>query len=862
MPLSPHSLPQVLSACQVLAMSCVVTDTRLTDHLPAMQTDRGAEPRVKRPVPTAVPPQPILTMVVRAKSGKKPPYKHSTALIFAQMDRSAPAIRRAAQCRRSETQLRGCVDWAPILLLCPNHHHQVHPSALPVVGSYAPTPGIIESEPLFLPMSDDEADPTLISNSGAFVQQPIPFNTHHKRYQMSPYRAQSSDLILAHVQEDNTEDDKDDDPVKDMAEFINDEDKPIHDPEQLHQRQLHLVLVVYLMTFNRICSVFSHGHGSGTVFVETIEYSIPTDEERELFAKSAHPSLEAPFLGQYCMLQEGDRIIVVAREQARETGYIKILKQIKCMRFAAVMPEDCGDNREAFTVAVQCLRLHTLAPVHSMSVETIRDDGLVSFMPLSKLSVKDVPVMEVEMCHVRVSFRFFDVVEVVYGEKKGTVGFIMAVNEGGLVDFYPTGKLRETEAPTHSVDPSPKSVCLVLSIKETECLCVPTFDLKFAAIDGKAHGYCVEQESAVLSQPSGYSKTALKAAEDACSFDEKAEGMAVPNLAVVWKRKNGAADNNHSSTNEQHASDTDDLILDVADQMGEDHLKDLNAEQNQTSSLLPSSLSPPLPPRVILPRRSRSPAYEGLKMPAHDPYVVEREVELRQTRVANKCVWPPGLVVDHQGHIVPIDTQDVAKNLSRDNDSGSREDSYNWSHAAREQEREIKKKKKYSPHLQTEEEADRDDEEEFEQTAVTSSNKGGKQSKRRANGAKRWKVQSSTSHDLGIGWGCNLNVEEKDIVEHVSDMTHDDGTSSMKWGGTTAYADLRDQYLTSITAQLKYYEGMFHRDLTGHNSVLGIEQREQALSVAKSGNKSLEALRQPPEATWWLIRHAVRSGCG
>jgi len=25
---------------------------------------------------------------------------------------------------------------------------------------------------------------------------------------------------------------------------------------------------------------------------------------------------------------------------------------------------------------------------------------------------------------------------------------------------------------------------------------------------------------------------------------------------------------------------------------------------------------------------------------------------------------------------------------------------------------------------------------------------------------------------------------------------------------------------------------------------------------------TIETLRQPPEATWWLIRHAVTSGCG
>ncbi|KAJ6522621.1 hypothetical protein B0H19DRAFT_1277314 [Mycena capillaripes] len=145
---------------------------------------------------------------------------------------------------------------------------------------------------------------------------------------------------------------------------------------------------------------------------------IPTNAERELFAKSGHPSLQAPFLGRCCALQEGDRVIVVAGEHTGETGYIKILKPIKRMRFAAVVPKDSGNNCEVFTVAVQCLCLHTLVLTCSMSVgdrvgvvggsaqgssgwvETISNDDLVSFTPPSELSIKDVPVIEVEMRHV------------------------------------------------------------------------------------------------------------------------------------------------------------------------------------------------------------------------------------------------------------------------------------------------------------------------------------------------------------------------------------------------------------------------------------------------------------------------------
>ncbi|KAJ6522757.1 hypothetical protein B0H19DRAFT_1277249 [Mycena capillaripes] len=129
------------------------------------------------------------------------------------------------------------------------------------------------------------------------------------------------------------------------------------------------------------------------------------------------------------------------------------------------------------------------------------------------------------------------IAKTVRGEKKDTVGFITAVNEGGSVDFYPctipkmisikTGKLPETEAPTHSADPFPKSVYQIQDctyLAEQYSYCVPTVHLKFAPIDGKAHGYRVEQESAVLGQPSGYSKTAFKAVEDAHSFDERRRG--------------------------------------------------------------------------------------------------------------------------------------------------------------------------------------------------------------------------------------------------------------------------------------------------------------------------------------------------
>jgi hypothetical protein len=37
----------------------------------------------------------------------------------------------------------------------------------------------------------------------------------------------------------------------------------------------------------------------------------------------------------------------------------------------------------------------------------------------------------------------------------------------------------------------------------------------------------------------------------------------------------------------------------------------------------------------------------------------------------------------------------------------------------------------------------------------------------------------------------------------------DDGLASMMWGGTAEYAQLREQWDTSITAQLKDYEAMF-----------------------------------------------------
>ncbi|KAJ7340729.1 hypothetical protein DFH08DRAFT_811922 [Mycena albidolilacea] len=55
----------------------------------------------------------------------------------------------------------------------------------------------------------------------------------------------------------------------------------------------------------------------------------------------------------------------------------------------------------------------------------------------------------------------------------------------------------------------------------------------------------------------------------------------------------------------------------------------------------------------------------------------------------------------------------------------------------------------------------------------------------------------------------------------------------------------------------------------GHNVVcpsqsvdVWIHNRFGASGIRLGSGSSLESLRQPPEATWWLIRHAVTGGCG
>ncbi|KAJ7206810.1 hypothetical protein GGX14DRAFT_396739 [Mycena pura] len=202
---------------------------------------------------------------------------------------------------------------------------------------------------------------------------------------------------------------------------------------------------------------------------------IPTAAELSLFIDSGAPELDVPFKGYACALQEGDRVVVPEGTSSLVPAYIIRTFERNVngqrVRFAVLVPEYNGTDtidstspllKDAYIEPVFRLRLHILSPSRSINVgdrvlviggTSVRNlsgrvteltPGTVSFESFDSGADEAAAAIEcqhsivtVERRHIRLDFRCGDVVRATRGEHAGRIGFIVAVQYGGYVEFYP-----------------------------------------------------------------------------------------------------------------------------------------------------------------------------------------------------------------------------------------------------------------------------------------------------------------------------------------------------------------------------------------------------------------------------------------
>ncbi|KAF8194903.1 hypothetical protein K438DRAFT_1761182 [Mycena galopus ATCC 62051] len=257
---------------------------------------------------------------------------------------------------------------------------------------------------------------------------------------------------------------------------------------------------------------------------------------------------QRPYLGTRCALQEGDSVVVVSGEYQGRLGQIARIVDKKrtlrgtgkggadeevVVRYAAVQRNAATPityqtihSDTMFIVPINQLALQALALVRSIIPEdrvkvvngaeargmsarvlNISEDGLVELEPLEG-SDKQVhghmrylpPDFEGVHLHIRYMQRDFrpgDVVNVVRGLYEGSVGFIIAVMFGGLVEILPVGftfrDLGLVDLVTYLCDAD----CLRVAVDKTTSdgkikyhyltqdvsFSVPTTDIQFLHID-------------------------------------------------------------------------------------------------------------------------------------------------------------------------------------------------------------------------------------------------------------------------------------------------------------------------------------------------------------------------------------------
>ncbi|KAJ6472176.1 hypothetical protein C8R47DRAFT_1146784 [Mycena vitilis] len=262
----------------------------------------------------------------------------------------------------------------------------------------------------------------------------------------------------------------------------------------------------------------------------TLEGIVPTgdeeqwarfDQHRGLFNGSSHHALVAPFVGPYCALQEGDRVVVVSGKHSGKAGYIVAVtttqlrdintQRQQLVRLAAVLERYDGATaitrsslqmagHPALFVPVSALRLHALAFVRPLLVgdrvvavggaaqgisgriESMHHSGHVTFRPSPPMENADA-AMEIQMCDVRREFRVGDVVKVNRNLRdilQGAVGFITEVCTGGFVHLYQCALPRLLSAMS-----SQKADCesVVDNVADEPSMYIPTTHLDFALVD-------------------------------------------------------------------------------------------------------------------------------------------------------------------------------------------------------------------------------------------------------------------------------------------------------------------------------------------------------------------------------------------
>ncbi|KAF8144173.1 hypothetical protein K438DRAFT_1993154 [Mycena galopus ATCC 62051] len=286
---------------------------------------------------------------------------------------------------------------------------------------------------------------------------------------------------------------------------------------------------------------FTAANTSNNVLVYSKQKSasgiIPLPEVKRLW-----PDIQVrPYLGTTCALQEGDSVVVRRGEYEGRIGQITRIVDKKrtlhgtgkgrtdkavLVRYAAVQHEAATpitrltiENESTFIVLVTDLALQALALVRPLipddrvkvvhgqeargmlaRILDIAQDGMVEL----QLEAEDSMVQRVQqqrrhlhMQYLQRDFRVSDVVNVVRGPAKGSIGFVLGVTVGGFVEFIPCD-----------------ADCLKVAITyhylaQDVSFSVPTADLQFLHIDkwylavpdAPPRRWSVEWEKAAERQP-------------------------------------------------------------------------------------------------------------------------------------------------------------------------------------------------------------------------------------------------------------------------------------------------------------------------------------------------------------------------
>lgn len=213
--------------------------------------------------------------------------------------------------------------------------------------------------------------------------------------------------------------------------------------------------------------------------------AIPTEAERAMFAHANDPSLDLPYSGRTCALQEGDRVVVGSERDGFQPGFLQGIVERssrahpeKVVRYAAVklqsevVPDIAIDalvnslrGNDTLILPLYQLRLHILAPLRTISlgdrvvivggnqargasgrVRDISAEGMVT-IHLPELEVAmDIETLDIEIRFIQHDFRVGDVLKVIRGPHSGAVGFVLAVNPGGSIELFLVGSLSSSSS--------------------------------------------------------------------------------------------------------------------------------------------------------------------------------------------------------------------------------------------------------------------------------------------------------------------------------------------------------------------------------------------------------------------------------